>query len=173
MSTDGLVAWDCALAKLNLTRLWENKKVNLQLIKRTFVPGSFRMRVPLLVVGVQKIDYPPVIQEDVRCILQDPTGTLNCDPLHSFSLTYQGYKHSGEVKGCIVKDVITTYGTQINSGSLLILRRPSILQDFPTYHVLVTVSCLFGIYFKTGEVTKVAFNTVSHLTSCIIVFTIS
>lgn len=124
--------------------------MNLQLIKRSFVPGSFRMRVPLLVVGVQKVDYPPVIQEDIRCILQDPTGTNISYLVKPF---IQKLLIIGEVKGCIVKDVITTYGTQINSGSVLILRRPSILQDFPTYHVLVTVSSLFGIYSpKTGEV---------------------
>ncbi len=72
---DGLCYWEKALSAMGVTEhLWRAKKMNLQAVKETFAPNVVYLTAPLLVLGVQRIDYAPVIRNDVNCILQDPTG---------------------------------------------------------------------------------------------------
>jgi len=60
---------------------------------------------------------------------------------------------SGEVKGRILQDVITDYGKLIQVGSVLVLRRPSVLHMTPNCFVTITKKCLIGIFSsQTNEV---------------------
>ena len=68
---DGLNGWDEALKLLNLTQAWNQKKINIQWIKRKFASGAIYLVSPILIVGIKSIQY---IQGDAVCVLQDPTG---------------------------------------------------------------------------------------------------
>ena len=46
------------------------------MVKKSFKPGALYMTVPVFVLGIQRIDYEPVITQDVNCILQDPSGNI-------------------------------------------------------------------------------------------------
>ncbi|XP_057367862.1 uncharacterized protein LOC130688865 [Daphnia carinata] len=131
---DGLCCWDKALSLLRLKSSWESNKMNLQMIKKTIAPAIVYLTAPLLVVGVLKIEVAPIISHDVSCVLQDPTG---------------------EVKGRILQDVITDYGKLIRVGSILVLRRPSVLHMVPSCFVTVTKKCLIGIFSsQNNEITQ-------------------
>lgn len=75
---DGLQSWDKALSALELTT-WRSKKMNLETVKKTFARDVIYLTAPLLILGIQRVDYAPVIKHDVDCMLQDPTGmkTMN------------------------------------------------------------------------------------------------
>ena len=73
-NVDGLYMWDKALSLLNITTLWNGKKLNLNMIKETFSPGVAYLRAPLLIVGIQKLELTAVIKNDIDCDFQDPTG---------------------------------------------------------------------------------------------------
>ena len=73
---NGLSLWDKALASLGIHLHWRNTKLKIELVKKSFIPGALYMTVPLFVLGIQRIDYEPVITHDVNCILQDPTGKI-------------------------------------------------------------------------------------------------
>ncbi|KZS12338.1 Uncharacterized protein APZ42_022423 [Daphnia magna] len=131
---DGLCCWDKALSLLRLKSSWESNKMNLQMVKKTIAPTAVYLTAPLLVVGVLRIEVAPIISHDVSCVLQDPTG---------------------EVKGRILQDVITDYGKLIRVGSILVLRRPSVLQMVPSCFVTVTKKCLIGIFSsQNNEITQ-------------------
>ncbi|KAI9563321.1 hypothetical protein GHT06_010779 [Daphnia sinensis] len=133
-SMDGLCCWSKALSLLRLKSSWESNKMNIQMIKKTIAPAIVYLTAPLLVVGVLKIEVAPIISHDVSCVLQDPTG---------------------EVKGRILQDVITDYGKLIRVGSILVLRRPSVLQMVPSCFVTVTKKCLIGIFSsQNNELTQ-------------------
>jgi hypothetical protein len=74
---DGLHCWDNALSLLNVKSSWENNKMNLQMIKKTIAPAVVYLTAPLLIVGISKIEFTPIISHDVSCVLQDPTGNYN------------------------------------------------------------------------------------------------
>jgi len=71
---DGLDVWDEALKQLNLTHMWNKKKINIQWIKRKFASGAVYLISPILIVGIKSIHYT---QGDAICVLQDPTGRYN------------------------------------------------------------------------------------------------
>lgn len=142
---DGLISWDQALFELGLSgQLWKSKKMNLQMVKETFAPNVVYLTAPLLVVGVQKIDYAPVIRHDVDCVLQDPTGKPSC-----FQPTWM-LKHTilfpGEVKGRILQQVVVEHGKLIQVGAILVLRRASVLQFSSDCLATVSKNCLVAIY---------------------------
>ncbi|XP_046450887.1 uncharacterized protein LOC124198867 [Daphnia pulex] len=131
---DGLCCWDNALSLLKVKNSWESSKMNLQMIKKTIDPAIIYLTAPLLVVGISKIEFTPIISHEVSCVLQDPTG---------------------EVKGGILQDVITDYGKLIQVGSVLVLRRPSVLHMTPNCFVTITKKCLIGIFSsQTNEITQ-------------------
>jgi len=76
-NTDGLYCWDNALSLLRLKNSWENNTMNLKMIKKTIAPAVVYLTAPLLVVGISKIEFTPIISHDVSCVLQDPTGNYN------------------------------------------------------------------------------------------------
>jgi len=120
---DGLNGWDEALKLLNLTQAWNQKKINIQWIKRKFASGAIYLVSPILIVGIKSIQYT---QGDAVCVLQDPTG---------------------ETGGTIHQLVLDDYGKLLKTGSILLLRRPAILTSAPVHSmVTITKTCLFGIY---------------------------
>ena len=68
--------WDNALRSLGIQLHWKNSRMNIEMVKSSFTPGALYMTVPLFILGIQRIDYEPVINHDVNCILQDPTGMI-------------------------------------------------------------------------------------------------
>lgn len=155
---DGLYCWDNALSLLKVKNCWESSKMNLQMIKKTIDPAVVYLTAPILVVGISKIEFTPIISHDVNCVLQDPTGNYNLFLLFN-RLDIANFKHFspcsrlGEVKGRILQDVITDYGKLIQVGSVLVLRRPSVLHMTPNCFVTITKKCLIGIFSsRTNEV---------------------
>lgn len=73
-NVDGLCWWDTTLSLLNIKRAWQSNEMNLQMIKKTFAPHVIYLTAPILIVGVQKVEFAPIITNDVNCVLQDPTG---------------------------------------------------------------------------------------------------
>lgn len=79
----------------------------------------------------------------------------NCALLNIFRLVHD----PGEVKGRILQDVITDYGKQIQVGSILVLRRPSVLHMTPNCFVTITKKCLIGIFSsQSNEVNYITLN---------------
>ena len=69
------MSWDKALTALEVSaQSWKSKGMNLEMVKKTFARDVVYLTAPLLILGIQRIDYAPVIKHDVDCILQDPTG---------------------------------------------------------------------------------------------------
>lgn len=60
--------------------------------------------------------------------------------------TYWQLIVTGEERGRILKQVINEYGKFIQVGSILLLRRPSVLKWNSNYMVTVTKSCLMAIF---------------------------
>ena len=60
-------------------------------------------------------------------------------------------------RGRILKQVINEFGKLIQVGSILVLRRPSVLKWSTSYMVTVTKSCLIGIYSPENDSKVVCF----------------
>lgn len=74
---------------------------------------------------------------------------------------------SGEVKGRILQDVITDYGKLIQVGSVLVLRRPSVLHMTPNCFVTITKKCLIGIFSsQTNEVNWIIYIVLEEKKVC-------
>jgi len=63
---------------------------------------------------------------------------------------------TGVERGRILKQVINEFGKLIQVGSILVLRRPSVLKWSTSYMVTITKSCLIGIYSPEND-SKVCF----------------
>ena len=69
--------WDKSLTMLGIQEHWPISVMKLKMIKNLFPKGHINMTMPVLVLGIQRIDYEAENKRDVNCILQDRSGNLN------------------------------------------------------------------------------------------------
>ena len=66
--------WNQALASLGIQQHWKNTKLKIEVLKKMFTTGSLSMTIPVLILGIKRIDYEPTTTKDVQCTFQDASG---------------------------------------------------------------------------------------------------